>query len=230
VPISIEKNRTGLRPTSATCFHRDVRRRAEGEAGLAGAGTGRHHDQVRRLQPEEEVVELVVAGRHAGDVAGAVVQGLELVEGVLQRVGHLDHRFRDPALGDLEHQRLGAVEGVDDLLGVVVAHLGDVARDPDEPAQQRQLVHDLGVVGGVRRRRRGLELQQRLAAAELLEQVGAAQLLGHRDRVDGLALAVEGQHGLVHVGVGRLVEVRRVDVGLDRGGDRVARQQHRPEQ
>ena len=62
----------------------------------------------------------------------------------------------------------------------------------DEPAQQRELVDDLGVVRRVRRRRRQrLDAQQRGLAAHRVEQVGAAQLVGDRDRVDRLALAVE---------------------------------------
>ena len=63
-----------------------------------------------------------------------------------------------------------------------------------------------------------------------VEQVGAAQLLGHGDRVGGLALPVQRLDRLVDVAVRRLVEVAGLDVRLDRGGDRVAREQHRAEQ
>ena len=45
-------------------------------------------------------------------------------------------------LGNLEDERLGAVERVDDVVGRLVAHLGDLARDADEPPQQRELVDD----------------------------------------------------------------------------------------
>ena len=111
------------------------------------------------------------------------------------------------------------------------AHLGDLARHRDEPPQQRELADDPGVVPGVRRRRRRrLDLEQRALAAERLEQAGAAQLLGHGDRVDRLALLVQRPDRVEDVAVGRLVEVGGVDPGLDRGGDRVAREEHRAEQ
>ena len=63
-----------------------------------------------------------------------------------------------------------------------------------------------------------------------VEQVGAAQLLGDGDRVGRLALAVQRLDRLVDVAVRGLVEVAGLDVRLDRGGDRVAREQHRAEQ
>ena len=114
----------------------------EREAGLAHAGTGREDHEVRPLQAVQLLVELVVAGGHADELAVVAVARLELVEGVLQRVADADHRVGDAPLGDLEHQRLGAVEGLGDVVGLVVAHLGDVAGDADEPAQQRELVDD----------------------------------------------------------------------------------------
>ena len=90
------------------------------------------------------------------------VARLEVVERLLERVVDADHRVGHAPLGDLEHERLGAVEGLGDVVGGVVAHLGDVARDRDETAQQRELVDDPRVVPGVRRRGRvRLDLQQR---------------------------------------------------------------------
>ena len=89
----------------------------------------------------------------------------------------------------------------------------------------------LRVVRRVRRRgRRGLDRSSVGRAAERVEQVGAPQLLGDGDRVDRLALAVERLDGVVDVAVRGLVEVADVDARLDRGGDRVAREQHRAEQ
>ena len=59
-------------------------------------------------------------------------------------------------------------------------------------------------------------------AAELVEEIGAAQLVGDGDRVDGLALAVEGDDRVEDVRVRGLVEVGGVDVDLGRGADGVA--------
>ena len=59
---------------------------------------------------------------------------------------------------------------------------------------------------------------------------GAAELLGHRDRVDRLAAGVQRERRVVHDTVRGLVEVARLDVRLDRGGDRLAAEHHRPEE
>ena len=120
---------------------------------------------------------------------------------------------------------------LDDVVGRVVAHLRDVARDRDEAAQQRELVDDARVVTGVRGRGSGrLDLEQRRPAADELEEIGAPELLGDGDRIGGLALPVERLDRVVDVAVRRLVEVGDVDPGLHRGGDRVAGEQHRAEQ
>ena len=126
--------------------HRGVRGRAERERGLARTGSRCDHDQVRRLQSEQETVELAITGGEPGQVAVVPVQGLELVERLLQRIGDPDHAVGHAVLGNLEDERLGAVERVDDVVGRLVAHLGDLARDADEPPQQRELVDDARVM------------------------------------------------------------------------------------
>ena len=118
----------------------------------------------------------------------------------------------DPALVDLVDHRLGAVEGLGDVLGHRVAELGDLAGHADEPPQQRVLLDDAGVAAGVGGGRRGRhDLRQHGRAADRLEQVGPAQLVGDGDRVDRLARRVERVDGVVDVAVGRLVEVGRGD-------------------
>src|SRR5262249_8828363 len=63
---------------------------------------------------------------------------------------------------------------------------------------------------------------------DAIEQVGAPQLLGDRDWVGRLALAVQRLDRLVDVAVRRLVEVAALDVRLHGRGDRVARAEHGP--
>ena len=162
VPISIEKKTTGRPVWVATL-------RAMPSARLVFPMPGRaaRIDEVGALEPVQLLVDLVEAGGHADEVAVVAVARLELVERVLQRVADADHRVGDAPLGDLEHERLGAVEGLGDVVGGVVAHLGDVAGDADQTAQQRELVDDARVVPGVRRRGRvRLDLQQRGAPAD----------------------------------------------------------------
>ena len=67
---------------------------------------------------------------------------------------------RDPLLGELEHHLLGAVDEIGRLAGPVLAESLDLLADPDEAAQRRHLLDDLGVVLRVRRRRdEGSELR-----------------------------------------------------------------------
>ena len=94
----------------------------------------------------------------------------------------------------------------------------------------RVLFDDLGVVRRVGDGRRpGLDRDQDRRAADGLEQTGALELLGHRDRIDGLATGVQRADRLEDVLVRRPVEVLRVEP-LDRVGDRLGAEHHRPEQ
>src|SRR3546814_15558693 len=68
---------------SGACVHD---RRVPGDA-LPRAGPCRDHDEVRRLQAEEEAVEVDVAGLDAGDLAVAAVERLGLVSSEERRVG-----------------------------------------------------------------------------------------------------------------------------------------------
>ena len=95
-----------------------------------------------------------------------------------------------------------------DVVGQVVAELGDLAGHADQPAQQGVLLDDAGVAAGVGGRRRvGLQRDRVGRAADGVEQAGPAQLVGHRDRVGRLARGVQRADGVEDVAVGRLVEV-----------------------
>ena len=63
-----------------------------------------------------------------------------------------------------------------------------------------------------------------------VELTAAPQLLGDGDRVDRLTPAVQQERGVEDHAVRGLVEVAGLDVRLDRGGDRLAGEHHRPEQ
>ena len=77
----------------------------------------------------------------------------------LERVGY-------PALDDVEHHRLGPVQGAHDVLGEGVAHLRYFAGDTDQPAQQGMLFDDPGIAGRIGDGRRvGLERDQVAHAA-----------------------------------------------------------------
>ena len=94
----------------------------------------------------------------------------------------------DPPVGQLEHLRLGDVEGLGDVVGLVVAELGDLAGHADEPAQHGGVLHDAAVARGVGDGRGGgLQVDQEVRAPDGVEEVVAAELVGHGHGVDRLA-------------------------------------------
>ena len=90
-------------------------------------------------------------------------------------------------------------------------------------AQQRGVLDDPGVVAGVRDRRRCvLQGVQGLRPADLLQQTRPPELVGHGDRVDGVARSVQGRHGVEDVLMSGLVEMLRPQPLLADGPHRVA--------
>ena len=148
-------------------LHGGVGGHAQGEGGLAHRRPGPDDDQRRGLEAVQALVEIDVAGRHAGDGLAPVEEALQAVEGVdqqaLQRLEAVGH----PPFGHVEDQGLGPVDGGGDVVGNAVAHLGDLAGHRDQPAQEGVLLDDAGVAGGVGGRRRvGLQGDQRRQAAD----------------------------------------------------------------
>ena len=223
----MEKNSTGRCSTTAT-----FAAAPSAKAGLAHAGTGRDDDEVRGLQAEQDVVELGVAGGDAGEGVLAAVQLLELIEGQRERVTDLHLGVGDPALGDLEDERLGAVDVWPTSSGAEYASLGI---SPGTTIRRRSRASSATIdaywpaladdgVAACSCSRVGFASQG--VGSRLLRRSSSASVIG----VDGLTLAVELDDGVVDVAVRRLVEVGRLDLDLDRVDDRVARQEHRAEQ
>ena len=92
------------------------------------------------------------------------------------------------------------------------------------------LLDDSGIVRRVGRRR-SVELQrdEKRRVSDRLEKAGPAQLVRDRYRVGRLSLRVQRDNGFEDVGVGGLVEVLG-RASLHTGCDRVAGQEHRPDQ
>ena len=181
---------------------------------------------VEGCRPGQQLVDVVEAGRRAGD---RVAPGVRLLEPVHHRLDRLAEQLRgvgDAVLGDLEDLGLGVVDGLGHVVGLAVGHLGDVAGDVDQAPQQGGVLDDPRVVGGVGDRRCGvLQGVQRLGAADLLEQPVAAQLVGDGDRVGGRTRRVQGAHGVEDVLVRRPVEVLGTQALLGDGADGVTRQE-----
>ncbi len=207
-----------------------VRQDSEGEAGLAHAGTGSDDVEGGRLEPEEDLVELVVARRHTGDGRTSLPELLDAVQSLPQQFTQGVHGLGRPPFRHVEHELLGRVDGELHVLGDRVADVGDLPGHPDELPQQGVLLDDDGVVPGVGDRRCvGLERDEHRRVTHRLEQSGTLELVGDRHGVDRLAPLQQRPDRREDVPVSRLVEVAgRAHLDAHRG--RVERQQHRPEQ
>ena len=185
-----------------------MRDHAERKRGLAHGRPSAHHDQRAGLQPGQELVQIEVAGGRTRDGVAPLVELLETIEVLGQEARQLLRAVGDSSFVDLVDEGLGAVERLADVLGHRVAQLRDLAGHPDEPSQERILLHDAGVarrVGGGGRGRH--DLREHGVPADGLEQARPTQLIGDRDGVRRLPGGVEGVHGVVDVAVRGLVEV-----------------------
>jgi hypothetical protein len=111
--------------------------------------------EVAGLEARQQLVEVDVAGRHAGDGVAPTVQLLQPVEVEAQQVLDLGGRVGHAPLVDVVDHRFGAVECLGDVLGHRVTDLGDLAGDADQPSEQCVLLDDARVPGGVGGGRRG---------------------------------------------------------------------------
>ena len=113
--ISMLKIATGRPLSTATCSAM-----LSASAVLPMLGRAGDDDQVARLQARGHLVEVDVAGRHAGDVRRvvAVVEVVDPLEHARQHRLDLEQALvaARARLGDLEDLRLGLVEQLPDLL------------------------------------------------------------------------------------------------------------------
>ena len=205
----------------------EVRRHAEAETGLPHRRARREDDEVSRLEAGGEQVELLVPGRDTGDLGARLVEVRDALEAVLEE--HLDVRevARHLLLAELEHDLLGAVDEVGDLTLALLSEPHDLLARADEAAQRRHLLDDARVVLDVRGRRdeRGELGHPRLPSCSF-ELGPLVELVGQRDRVDGLALRPQRERGAVDLRVALAVEVGRVE-DLAHRPDGDGREQHR---
>ena len=149
----------------------------EREARLADAGPGRDDDEVALLEAGRQRIEVREAGPDAADLAAVGVQVVEPVVGLVEE--RLQRGWKpdvDPLLADREQLRLGPVDRLLDLGGILVADAGDPARRADQVPQDRLALDDPGVLDGVDRGGRLVrEARQVGPAADRLELVRAAR-------------------------------------------------------
>ena len=150
----------------------------------------------------------MVSRGDSGDGVAPLVELLQAVERRLQKVIQRRQRVRGATLSHVKHQLFGLVQRGCHIIGQAIAKVGDFLGYSNEAAQQGVLFHDAGVLtcvgcGG----RTSLERHQQGRAPNGVEEIGAPQLLGHGDEIDGLTTSIERHDRLEHVAVGWLVEV-----------------------
>ena len=173
-------------------------------------GARRKDDQIRGLQASGQRIEIGEAGPDAADLAPVRVQVIEPVERVVEKLLEGRESGGETPLRDRVELRLGPVDRLLDLRGVLVPDPGDPPRGRDQVPQDRLALHDPGVLRREDRRRRLLGQRGEVAAsADRLELSVALERLGDRDDVDRLTALPQVHHDAVDLPVRLSVEVDR---------------------
>ena len=147
-------------------------------------------------------------GRYPGQPGAAGLDGLHLVERGLHQLRQWLVVLRHSSLGNRIHLGLGAVDDVVDIALRGVGHLSDPYRSVDQSAQDRLLVHDLGVVTRIGRHRNARQQRVQIRRTTDAQQLAPlAQLVGNGYRISRLAASVEIDDGVIDLLVRRAVEV-----------------------
>ena len=120
--ISSENIATGCRPIAT------LRGDVEGERRLPDAGSRRDDDQVARLQPRREDVEVAESGRQTRIGGLAVLDRLQVDHRLVDEVAKDRHVFLILAARDVVDALLGFVGNRLGILGRRVRHVHDVRR------------------------------------------------------------------------------------------------------
>ena len=204
----------------------------ERECRLARRRPPRDDHEVRPLKPRGQLVQIREPRGQPGDVLLAVVQHLDVLDGVVEDLADGERASLEPPLGDAEQHLLGAVEERLHVVRLLVALLDDLAGDADQLPEERLLAHDAGVrreLGGDRAFL--LEHRQEGVAPDLLEDALAPERLRHRDGVGRLAALEQTDHRPEDLPVGFLVELLRdeeLDGPREQGRLQQDRAQHCP--
>ena len=206
--------------------HRGVAGEVEGEGRLTDGRTGRQDDEVRRLPAHGDAVEARETGRDAVE-AGPALHFLDLVHRRIDQRADLLDILAGVVLDGVVDLRLGGVDEVVDIDGLVVGILEDPVRGGNQLALDVLLLEDPDVILDVGRRADLLgQVHQRHGAADRLEVALGGQFGGDGDDVDGGVLVDEGVHRFEDHPVDGIVEAGRTeflhrfvdDGGLDQHG------------
>ena len=153
----------------------------ERERRLAHARPAGDDDEIAPLQAGGALVQIVVAGRNAGDVRRvvALIERFHPLHDAREQLLDVVESLLTPGtgLGNLEHFGLGLVEDLPDVLaGRVERRIGDFGAHFDQLSHDCAVANDLGIATDVLRRRS--VLRQR---AEIGEAPGPVAVLAGLD-------------------------------------------------
>ena len=190
----------------------DVQADIEGEGRLAHRRPRGNDDEVGRLQPGRQVIDVGEARGYAGYETLLRLNPFDGLEAVLDELLHRHEAAVDAVFGDGEDFLLRPVEhGV----GVVIGGVGagdDLVGRMDQIAQRRLFLDDLCVVRDVGRARDAVGQRADVGgAADLLQIARAVQGVPQRDEVDRLAPLAEAGDPVEDTAVGVAVEVVSLD-------------------
>ena len=180
---------------------------AQGEGCLPDARPGSDDDQLRVLQAGRLLIEVGEAGRQAADRhVAALGAGVDAVVCLLQCLLQGVRLAGDAHLGDVQDLAFGRFQQLVGRLGLVVGVAEDLSAGVDQVADDCLVADDAGVVLGVGSGRGGVpELGQVGVAADVLDLLLFAQVLGQGNQIDRVAAVIQGHDGLVNFDV--MVEV-----------------------
>ena len=207
----------------------EVRGDAEPQRGLPHRRPCGEDDEVAGLEAGGQPVEVAEPAGDPGHVDPGLVELRDPLEALGEERPDLVEVARDPLLGEVEDDLLGAVDEHRRLPEPLAPEAHDLLAGLDQAAEGRRLLDDPRVVLDVRGRRdERRELGDPGGAPDLLELAALLELVRQGDRVDRLALPPEAEARPVDRAVRAAVVVGRVDDLGDRA-DRALREQHRPE-
>ena len=170
-----------------------VAREGQRQRGLALAGARGEDDHFARFPAGGEFVELVEAGGQALEMALAVLEILDQLDGLVDFLARGNGRLRQAEIGDVKDRRSRRGRGRRDRIG----HVGDVLHDGGagrlQAAQQALVLDDLDVGADVQvGRETDEQFRQDARTAHGLGQLAVGEPLVDGHDVDGLA-------GVVHL-------------------------------
>ena len=195
-------------PDRVVGMHAEMLRDVEDEGGLAHRRPRRDEDEVGRLEPPRQLVEVDEPARNPGD---GVLARLQLVDGRvagLDEVVEGDESGVDAVVGDAEDRLLRLVE---DAVGPALAGVGGLenpVRGGDDLPPRRLLLDDVGVVLDVGGAGHAVDEPRDVRrSADAVEVARPGELVLEGDEVDDLAPLVQVHHLVEHAAVGVAEEV-----------------------